>query len=112
VFHCSAVKDRTGVLAALILAALGVDDDQIAADYHLSSRAMDRLVDWITATRPEIAEHMARQPGAFLSCPPDAIVGLLRSLRRQHGSVDCYLADVGVPAATLDALRDALLEDQ
>ena len=34
--HCSAGKDRTGMLVALILAAIGVEDDVIAADYALS----------------------------------------------------------------------------
>lgn len=32
VFHCSAGKDRTGVLAAILLSVLGVSDDDIAAD--------------------------------------------------------------------------------
>lgn len=111
VFHCSAGKDRTGVLAALVLTTLGVDDDHIAADYHLSAAAMDRLVDWITANRPEVAEHMARQPQAFLACPPEAIAGFLDALRARHGSTDGYLASIGVTSATLDALRAVLLED-
>ena len=44
VFHCAAGKDRTGVLAALVLGLLGVDDDVIVEDYALSARAMDGLV--------------------------------------------------------------------
>src|SRR4029078_2117372 len=39
VFHCSAGKDRTGVLAAVLLSVLGVSDDDIAADYALSRAA-------------------------------------------------------------------------
>jgi protein-tyrosine phosphatase len=112
VFHCSAGKDRTGVVAALVLAALGVDDDQIAGDYHLSAPAMDRLVAWITAHRPEVAEHMARQPRALLECPQDAILVFLHRLRRRHGGVESYLADIGVDRATLDDLRATLLEDR
>jgi protein tyrosine/serine phosphatase len=109
VFHCSAGKDRTGVVAALLLAALGVDDEQIADDYHLSAQAMDQLVPWITAHRPEVAEHMARQPSALLACPRDAIGVFLARLRRRHGSVAGYLTDIGVDTATLDALRGNLL---
>src|SRR5205823_13347586 len=37
VVHCTAGKDRTGVASALVLAALGVDDETIAADYELST---------------------------------------------------------------------------
>ena len=32
-FHCSAGRDRTGVLAAMLLLALGASDDDIIADY-------------------------------------------------------------------------------
>jgi protein tyrosine/serine phosphatase len=35
-FNCTAGKDRTGTLAALILSVAGVPDDQIAFDYALS----------------------------------------------------------------------------
>jgi hypothetical protein len=111
VFHCSAGKDRTGVLAALVLAALGVADDHIAADYELSALAMDRLVEWVTTTRPEIAEHMARQPAAFLACPPGAILGFLDALRGRHGSIESYLHRIDVDTGMLNALRHALLED-
>ena len=40
VFHCAAGKDRTGILAALLLSTLGVADDLIVADYHLSEHAV------------------------------------------------------------------------
>lgn len=111
VFHCSAGKDRTGVLAALVLDAMGVEDDVIAADYHLSAVAMDRLVAWVRTTRPEIAEHMARQPAAFLECPPEAILGFLNALRARHGSARGYLHDIGISHETVDTLRHVLLEE-
>jgi protein-tyrosine phosphatase len=56
VFHCSAGKDRTGVLASLVLAVLGVADHQIAADYHLSALAMDQLVAWLVENRPDLVD--------------------------------------------------------
>lgn len=110
VFHCSAGKDRTGVLAALVLSSLGIDDEQIADDYHLSAPAMGSLVEWITTHRPEVAEHMARQATAFLSCPREAIGRFLDSLRERHGSVHGYLAAIGVDDGALAAVRDNLLE--
>lgn len=61
-FHCSAGKDRTGVLAALVLDVLGVPDHQIAADYHLSALAMDQLVAWLVDNRPDLVDTMAQQP--------------------------------------------------
>ena len=110
VFHCSAGKDRTGVVAAVLLAVLGVDDDQIAEDYERSAVAMDRLVDWIVATHPEAAEHMARQPQAFLACPPQAMIGFLDELRARHGSVASYVDRIGVTRGTVRRLRAVLLD--
>ena len=109
-FHCSAGKDRTGVLAALVLAALGVDDAQIAEDYALSARAMDRLVAWITEHRPEVAEQMALQPAVFLSCPPEAILRFLDELRVRHGGVRLYLAEIGVDRSVVEAVRDNVID--
>lgn len=110
VFHCSAGKDRTGVLAALVLSSLGVPDDVVAADYHLSAAAVERLVAWLEATGPELKEEMARQPKAFLSCPLEAMLVFLDVLRDRHGSVERYLASVGVEPTMLTRLRATLLE--
>ena len=109
VFHCSAGKDRTGVLAALVLSSIGVPDDTIAADYHLSAPAVEQLVAWLTATRPDLTEEMARQPKAYLSCPPEAMHAFLAALRARFGSVDGYLEGVGVTADVRRRLRDVLL---
>src|SRR5205807_3302088 len=46
-FHCAAGKDRTGVLASLLLEVVGVGDDTIAEDYHLSAEGMQRMVEWV-----------------------------------------------------------------
>ena len=57
VFHCTAGKDRTGVVAALMLSAVGVADDTIAQDYALSHAAMDALVDWYRTNRSASANN-------------------------------------------------------
>src|SRR6185503_12129390 len=45
VFHCAAGKDRTGLVAALLLSLLGVDDEIVAADYALTSEHIDELLE-------------------------------------------------------------------
>ena len=45
VFHCSVGKDRTGVLAAMLLAAAGVMDEDIIHDYTLSAPFMPEIRD-------------------------------------------------------------------
>jgi protein-tyrosine phosphatase len=42
VFHCAVGKDRTGILAAVLLNILGVPDDDVIEDYALSAQPMKR----------------------------------------------------------------------
>ena len=109
VFHCAAGKDRTGVLAAVVLSLLGVDDVDIAEDYGLSAAAMERLDEWLRS-HPDQREEMARQPRAFLACPPQAMLTFLAHVRDRFGSVEGYVRESGVPASTVTRLRHVLLE--
>ena len=109
VFHCAAGKDRTGVTAALLLAVLGVADDDIADDYALSAGATEQFIEWLRAERPEAVADMQSMPTAFLASPAAAMARFLGALRADHGSVEAYLASIGVSAATLIAVRANLL---
>lgn len=115
VFHCTAGKDRTGVLAALVLSALGVGDDAIAADYGRSALAMTHLRDWYRATgRTTPAERMRQlgvapgQMSQMMAAEPTTMLALLDSLRARHGSVSGYVHHIGAGEA-VDALRRSLL---
>lgn len=109
VFHCAAGKDRTGVVAAIVLSVLGVSDDDIATDYSLSRLGMGRFKEWIIATYPEAADAMTSQPDAFLAAPAEAMHLFLERLRGAHGSVLEYLERHGVHDVHLDAVRENLL---
>jgi len=109
VFHCAAGKDRTGVLAAVILGILGVGDDTVAADYGLSRAAMDTLVEWLRVNVPEALDAMTDQPAAFLDAPPRAMDEVLALVRAEYGSMVGYVESIGVSAATVDALQRHLL---
>ncbi|MER7456237.1 tyrosine-protein phosphatase [Micromonospora sp. NPDC126480] len=105
VVHCVAGKDRTGIVCGLTLAALGVPDDEIAADYALSTAAGERFLAWFRSTGREI------RPGLPpLTCPEEAMLLFLAELRAGYGSVEGYLRHAGVTDAQLAALHDHLLE--
>lgn len=110
VFHCAAGKDRTGVLAALLLSSLGVDDAHICADYGLTQDAVQRSIAWSKVHRPELAERYATIPKAYLAADPRAMQVILAELAQQHGSVRNYVREIGVADATIDALGNLLLE--
>ncbi len=110
IFHCAAGKDRTGVLAALVLGLLGVPDETIAADYGLSRVGMSAMVEWVRINRPEALDSMLDQPGVLLEAPPVAMRSLLDGVSASHGSVEGYARSIGVPSETIDALRANLLD--
>jgi protein-tyrosine phosphatase len=109
VFHCSVGKDRTGVLAAIVLGFLGVPDEVIVDDYALSSRAMSRILDRLRAEYPDSEEVVARFAPVILSVEPRSMAGFLGEIRARHGSWDDMARQLGL-ASTVDRLRQTLLQ--
>jgi protein-tyrosine phosphatase len=109
VIHCAAGKDRTGVVAALLLKALGVSDADVAADFALTNDAMPHFLEVMRARYPERVERMASMPAGFFTAPAEAMLGLLRRIEERHGSVMRYLASIGVTLAEIDTLQATLL---
>lgn len=107
IFHCVTGKDRAGVLGALILGALRVDEDAILENFALSQRGMDRLIADLRA-RGKITEEI--QPNPALGVPVEAMEVMLTSLRTNHGDTAGFLGKHGVDDQTLVALADQLLE--
>lgn len=111
VVHCTAGKDRTGVACALILGALGVDDETIAADYELSTEFHSRAK--IAQVRPQLEAvgiEFAKVE-AYWSAPRAVMASALEQIRGRWGSVTDYLlGPAGLTPATLDSLRANLLD--
>ncbi len=111
VFHCAAGKDRTGMLAALLLLVLGVAQDDILDDYELTSQyhrgervraVMDRLKDE-RGVAPEVA-------AGILGTPRWAMQDALARIRERHGGVEGYLTGpAGVDPSVPGSLRRLLL---
>jgi protein-tyrosine phosphatase len=110
-FHCAAGKDRTGVVAAVLLGLLGVEREEIVADYHATAGAMAAFVDWLTLEHPEAIDAMTGQPPEYLEAPPEAMAGFLDGIDERHGSMEGLAAHLGIDRATLRALRSTLLDD-
>ena len=111
IFHCAAGKDRTGMLAALLLAALGVDDDIVVADYALTAVSIERMRRWYAANRPDLAVQIDEVPSMFLAARPEAMQQSLDQVRAKHGSIRGYLATIGVDDTTLETLADTLTRE-
>jgi protein-tyrosine phosphatase len=110
VFHCSAGKDRTGVLSALILAFLGVPDETIVEDYALSGPAMERLLDRLKQEYPDSVEDVMRYAPAVLQVLPETMEEFLGSLRVDYGSYAALAESLGVSEAVATLRRTVLVE--
>lgn len=110
VFHCAAGKDRTGILAVLVLGALGVEHESVVADYALTGQAMNSILARL-ASNPERAAKISEAPPSFFAADGDAIRLLLADIVRVHGSVRGLVTHLGVDDATLQRLEIRLLDD-
>ena len=111
VFHCTAGKDRTGLMAMLVLGALGVADDEIARDYELTThyRSSKRLV----VLRPQLEAAGVDVDAVlpFLTAQAPVMAATIAALEDRHGSIDRYLTGpAAVTEETLAQLRTVLTE--
>jgi len=109
VVHCAAGKDRTGVLVAVLLGLLGVDEAAIVADYAVSADAMDHLRRSLIERYPEGREAIENADEIF-SADPSNMVRLLEWIDEEHGSVEAYAAFTGAGDDVVVALRERLIE--
>jgi len=118
VFHCAAGKDRTGLLAGLLLSTLGVDDEQIGHDYALTAAVLPELEARFVARMkdPRFKEQYGARPermqAAHRSMSADAqtLAAVLSGLRERAGSPEAWLRDHGVSEATIARLRVRLVD--
>ena len=109
--NCAAGKDRTGVLAALILSTVGVSDEYICADYGLTKRAIERTVAWAKEHHTDMAKRWTTINPVYLAAEPQAMHVILNDLVSAHGSVINYVRSLGVSESEIQSLT-ALLLDQ
>lgn len=111
--HCSAGRDRTGMITAILLAIAGVDHEHIVADYATSVRAMagmpphmrssidDQSLDDPNSDRQ--SEWTPAQVNEWLTEITHHIFDFL-------GDIDAHIALIGLPTATRETLRSRLTE--
>ncbi len=110
VFHCAIGKDRTGLIAALMLDLLGTQPEAILEDYALTAKSVSAMVSWLEQVAPEIAAQIQALPPAVMSAESSNMARVLDWLDSSYGGARGYLAAIGVAEARIDALRMRLLE--
>jgi protein-tyrosine phosphatase len=106
--HCTAGKDRTGIVAALILRIVGVGIPAVADDYALTDAS--RLL------RGGLSDGMpadqVRALTFLYAAPRSGMAALLADVDARYGSAAGYLTRAGLDPAAADTLRRRLHADR
>jgi protein-tyrosine phosphatase len=110
--HCTAGKDRTGLVVALLLLTLGVPEETVLADYTLSNLFYTRFRADIAADLRQVAPwgvSVDDLQDLFL-VKAKTLQSALDYLRQTYGSLENYLCDqADVSEETIAQLRQIWL---
>lgn len=109
VFHCAAGKDRTGLVAMLLLGICEVADESIVADFAFTESRMPEIIARHTA-RAEAEDHLPEVGGQQYGAQAATMAAVLAALREEHGTIGGYVRRAGVDAAAVARLRAALVQ--
>lgn len=109
VVSCFFGKDRTGVLAALVLSCIGVARDQIVEDYALSESRTQQRIERLRDD-PVYNETLERTPAWRLASSPVTMTNFLARLNEKFGDARTWALRAGVTSPQLENLVVALLE--
>jgi hypothetical protein len=112
--HCTAGKDRTGVVIAVLLSAVGVRREDIVADYVTSEAFVDEVARRVASRlegedRTRILRGMEQRHPHLMSAPPEAIDAVLDVLDAWPRGTAGWLLDHGLTPRTLTRLKERLL---
>ena len=109
-FHCTAGKDRTGIIAALLLANAGVPDGAIAEDYALTEELAKPMLERLL--EEGIKDGMERESySKLLTAQGSTMHATLGYLEGRFGGVQNYLkTGLELAPKTIEVLRQKLLE--
>lgn len=109
VFHCAAGKDRTGVLAALLLGCLGVEPETVISEYAVGHHAREELINFLRR-RPSYIERLDQLPPSALDADPGTMRQFLGLVNKRYGGARSWALIAGVSETTLRRLESTLLE--
>jgi protein-tyrosine phosphatase len=102
--HCAAGKDRTGVVVALALTAVGVRPQAVIADYAATGERAEAILGRLRRS-PTYARDIDSQPAQSHRPRPETMAAFLDQMDSRYGGVASWLADHGLSPDDLDLLH-------
>jgi protein-tyrosine phosphatase len=109
VFDCFLGKDRTGVLASLVLSCLGVERETIVEDYALTHERM-RLIKEKLRRDPIQRETIDLTPPALLAADEATMTSFLHEVDQRYGGARSWVQSAGVTSEQVERLEELVLE--
>lgn len=110
--HCTAGKDRTGIISAILLKLAGVDDESIADDYALSRIGREPVREMVMkrlAMEPIFASNNEAALNMF-TCRRETMMAFLPSMQEKYGGVEAYCKQhLGLSDEDIDRIRSNIL---
>lgn len=107
VVHCMGGKDRTGLVAALLLRLAGVGTETIGDDYALSAGNLaPATAEWIDAAEDDVERAKRRK---LSGTPAAGMVRTIEEIERRYGDVASYLREAGLSEAQVTRLEERLV---
>lgn len=97
-YHCTAGKDRTGVLSAMIYLLCGVSPMDIVADYQVSASYQEKN---------PLYDKIPEELRSYMATPPETMEGFLtRAVQRDYRGL---MMQNGLDADTIERLKQYLI---
>ncbi len=110
-FHCSAGKDRTGIIAALLLKLAGIDDETVAYDYCLTSEFLRDKLQLMKDSAMKMGGFPEEHLDEMFSAKTSSMEKFLQHIEYTYGGTEAYLLKLGLTEQELYALRDRMLSE-
>lgn len=100
-YHCTAGKDRTGVVSAIILMLAGVHDIDIVADYVMTFPYLERVLKMIPKDDPDF-------PAYVLRSDPEYMQNFLKDFHEKYDTAEKYLQTIGLSKDEIETIKNKI----
>ena len=101
-YHCTAGKDRTGMISALLLSLVNVSMPDILADYQVTHTYIAPMLDQLHKSDPSL-------PAWIGQSRPEYLLGFFDLFFKIHPSVEAYLLQLGLISGEISAIKAKLV---